>query len=117
MENLFKPNEFYTMMGITRETLRHYIDKGLITPAYINEKGYSFYSEREALQMMIIRYYRSCDLPVESMKDFLWYMDLPAQVDELDQTICGLDEQISRLQKKSSFCWPAGGCCMSQELI
>lgn len=103
MEHLFKPNEFYKMMGITRETMRHYIDKGLIAPAYTNEKGYSFYSEKEALQMMIIRFYRSCELPVESMKDFLWHMDLPAQVDELDQTIRSLDEQICRLQKKKQF--------------
>lgn len=103
MENLFKPNEFYTMMGITRETMRHYVDKGLIAPAYTNEKGYSFYGEREALQMMIIRYYRSCDLPVEGMKDFLWRMDISDQVNELDQMIHSLDEQICRLQKKKQL--------------
>jgi len=100
MKELFSANEFYGMTGTSRETLRHYVDKGLILPAHVSEKGYAYYGEQELLQMMILRYYRSFELSVTEMKGFLWEETVQQQVEELDLALERLDRQIAALQQK-----------------
>lgn len=92
MEKLYKPNEFYEMTGTSRETLRHYVEKGLLRPARITEKGYALYGEREVMQMMLLRYYRSCNMAVEEVRDFLWSKDMSGQIGELDRAVESLEE-------------------------
>ncbi len=100
MEKLYKPNEFYKLTGVSRETLRHYVEKGLLYPAGITEKGYALYGEREVMQMMLLRYYRSCHMTVEEVRDFLWSKDMPDQIQELDRTVKSLEEQIRELERQ-----------------
>lgn len=45
MENKFLPTqEFADLFGITKHTLFHYDKMNIFKPAYVNEKGYRFYS-------------------------------------------------------------------------
>lgn len=100
MEKLYKPNELYHMAGVTRETLRHYVDKGLITPARVEKNGYAFYGEQELLQLMLLRYYRSLDLGVDEVKQFLLHNDLLTQTAQMDAALEVLDAQIAALQER-----------------
>lgn len=100
MGKLYKPNEFYEVTGVSRETLRHYVEKGLLRPAEITEKGYALYGEREVMQMMLLRYYRSCNMAVEEVRDLLWSKDMEHQVWELDRTVESLEEQIRELERQ-----------------
>lgn len=100
MGKLYKPNEFYEVTGISRETLRHYVEKGLLYPAEVTEKGYALYGEREVMQMMLLRYYRSCNMAVDEVRDFLWSKDMPDQIQELDRAVRSLEEQIRELERQ-----------------
>ena len=100
MGRLYKPNEFYEVTGISRETLRHYVEKGLLYPAETTEKGYALYGQREVMQMMLLRYYRSCNMTVDEVRDLLWSRDMEHQVWELDRTVESLEEQIRELERQ-----------------
>lgn len=100
MGRLYKPNEFYEATGVSRETLRHYVEKGLLYPAETTEKGYALYGEREVMQMMLLRYYRSCNMTVEEVRDLLWSKDMPDQIQELDRAAESLEEQIRELERQ-----------------
>ncbi len=97
MGRLYKPNEFYEATGVSRETLRHYVEKGLLYPAETTEKGYALYGEREVMQMMLLRYYRSCNMTVEEVRDLLWSKDMPDQIQELDRAAESLEELASQM--------------------
>lgn len=100
MGALYKPNEFYEMTGTSRETLRHYVEKGLLRPAAVTEKGYALYGEREVMQMMLLRYYRSCNMTVEEVRDLLWTKAMPDQIRELDRAVESLEDQIRELERQ-----------------
>ena len=100
VEKLYRAKEFYHMAGVTRQTLRHYIDKGLIAPARVAENGYALYGQQELLQLLLLRYYRALELGVDEVKEFLWCNDLPTQVSELDSALETLDAQIAVLREK-----------------
>ncbi len=52
---LYTKSEFCKMAGITQETLRHYIDKGLIEPTMVSENGYRKFSNEDILDLWEIR--------------------------------------------------------------
>ena len=100
MEELFRPGEFYSITGTSRETLRYYTDKGLLHPAQVTEKGYALYGMQEVMQMMLMRYYRSCDMTVEEVRDLLLHEEIGGQLRNMDDTLENLEEQLRQLERK-----------------
>jgi len=64
---LFKAGDFCRVTGITGETLRHYVDRGIIEPADIAPNSYRMYSERNAMDMLLTRSCRGLDLPLSAI--------------------------------------------------
>lgn len=64
---LFKAGDFCRVTGITGETLRHYVDRGIIEPADIAPNNYRMYSERNAMDMLLTRSCRGLDLPIAAI--------------------------------------------------
>lgn len=88
----FRAAEFAQMAHVNKKTLHYYDEIGLFKPAFVNEKGYRFYTlaqlDRLALIVVLkdlglslseIRFYRECQDP-----------------ERLDQMLAQQDEEIGR---------------------
>ncbi|MBQ2991966.1 MAG: MerR family transcriptional regulator [Clostridia bacterium] len=60
--------EFCRRVGITQETLRHYVDRGLIRPAKHEQNRYQLYSLGDAAVAFGIREMRSMNLPLDDIE-------------------------------------------------
>lgn len=63
--------ELAQVMGITKHTLFHYDDIGLFQPAFINEKGYRFYSVDQLDILYTILMLRDLDMPLKEIQDYM----------------------------------------------
>ncbi|MCP4985191.1 MAG: MerR family transcriptional regulator [Colwellia sp.] len=65
---------FYTvgkvakMSGVSKRTLHHYHDIGLLVPAGCSESGYRLYSSQNLLVLQQILLYRECGMPLSEIK-------------------------------------------------
>ena len=66
-EEIFHAREFCRLTGITGETLRHYVDKGIISPADIEANSYKVYSRKNALDILLARSCRGLDLSISTI--------------------------------------------------
>lgn len=61
-------NALAKIAGVSVRTLHYYDQIGLLKPASIQKNGYRLYSEREALVLQQILFYRELDFSLEDMK-------------------------------------------------
>lgn len=64
---VYHAREFCRLTGITGETLRHYVEKGIIAPDHIESNSYKTYSTQSALDMLLARSCRGLDLPIPTI--------------------------------------------------
>ena len=58
------------ILGINRETIRYYIQEGLVSPRQ-NENGYRFYSEDDVQQLKRIMILRQLEVSISDIRDIL----------------------------------------------
>lgn len=63
--------EFASLFGITKHTLFHYDEIGIFKPAYVNDKGYRYYSIYQYDTLDTILDLRSIGMSLEEIKDYL----------------------------------------------
>jgi len=66
---MIKAKEFYALTGVKRSTIRHYKEKNLIQSAETLDNGYSYYSNRELLDVLLIRNYRGMDFSIQQIEE------------------------------------------------
>ncbi len=95
---LYTKSEFCKKAGITKETLRHYIDKGLIYPTKISENGYRKFSDEDVLDLWVIRIGASLGHSLSSMKEKRASSTLESFHDELEIREKELALQLEEMQ-------------------
>lgn len=104
--NMYTKTEFCKNAGITPETLRHYVDMGLIKPKEITEKGYRKYDRDNILDLWFYRLGASLGNPLKeirnwntamSKRDFL--SGLEDRETELKKTIELMEQQLSMIRE------------------
>lgn len=66
-----KPGDFARLCGTNKRTLIHYEAIGLFLPAYIDERGYRFYSESQCDVFSIILALKEIGMPLNQIKHYL----------------------------------------------
>ena len=66
-----KTGDFAKLCGTNKRTLIHYEQIGLFLPAYIDERGYRFYSETQCDVFSIIVALKEIGMPLHQIKDYL----------------------------------------------
>lgn len=56
------------MAGVTVRTLHHYDQIGLLSPAFIGENGYRYYTQNELLRLQQIMFFRELDMPLKAIQ-------------------------------------------------
>ncbi|USF28179.1 hypothetical protein N510_003138 [Firmicutes bacterium ASF500] len=82
---------FAALCGTTKETLRHYKDIGLLSPAYQGDNGYFYYDVEQFYDFYAISIFRQTGTPLEEVRRCL-------QGQDAAQTLALLQEQRCRLE-------------------
>lgn len=70
--DLFKIGEVAKLFRISVATLRHYDERGLVCPEFVDaDTGYRYYSVRQFERLNTIRYLRALGTPLEAIARFL----------------------------------------------
>ena len=69
--NFFTAGELANLFNISKQTLLYYDKIKLLSPAYVDEKGYRHYSIQQYLDLEIIVNLRSFNISIVVIKDYL----------------------------------------------
>ncbi len=97
---LFTIGEVSKMFHLSPGILRHYEQKGLISPEFSDTKtGYRYYSIRQFEALNTIRYLRVLDVPLPKIKQFLGNRDLDVIEGTLREQMESVNQKINQLCK------------------
>lgn len=71
MKPCMKIGDFAKLCGTNKRTLMHYEEIDLFSPAYIDERGYRFYSETQCDVFSIILALKEIGMPLTQIKNYL----------------------------------------------
>lgn len=83
---------FAALAGVNKKTLHYYDEIGLFHPAYVNEKGYRFYSLFQLDRLALIITLRDLGVPLQEIRAYLGKGDLSS----LDQILTRQREELDR---------------------
>ena len=69
--NFFTAGELANLFNISKQTLLYYDKIKLLSPAYVDEKGYRHYSIQQYLDLEIIVNLRSFNISIVVIKEYL----------------------------------------------
>ena len=94
---------FAKLAGVNKKTLHYYDEIGLFRPAYVNEKGYRFYSPLQLDRLALIVTLKDLGVPLKVIAEYLTCGDL-ARVDEiLTRQSQELDRRIDQLTRRKAL--------------
>lgn len=71
LENCFTAGELASLFGISKQTLLYYDRIKLLCPDFISDNGYRHYSINQYFDLEIIVNFRSLNIPISDIKDYL----------------------------------------------
>ena len=105
-DNMYTKSQLCKNAGITPETLRHYVDIGLIRPKEITEKGYRKYDRDSILDLWFYRLGASLGNPLKEVKKWNTTMSMEHFVErlreregELEKTMAQLEQQLAMIRE------------------
>lgn len=101
-EQYFTTSEFAKLCDVTKHTLFHYDDIGILKPETINENGYRFYSTNQFFAFDIISILKKAGTPLKEIKEYMEHQDTERFLTILKEKKKHLaDEQlkIARMQR------------------
>lgn len=97
--------EFARLAGVNKKTLHYYDEIGLFKPAFVNEKGYRFYTLPQLDRLALIAVLKELGVPLKEIKTYLECGDagrldrmLAQQEEEIDRRIRQLDHSRQLLR-------------------
>lgn len=103
-ETLFQIGEVAKILGVTRKAILVYEDKGLLTPAFKDEKsGFRYYSADNMTQIRSIRSLQSLGLSLKEVADYYYdTQNIDLYLQRLLELRANLDRNIQMLQVRSA---------------
>ena len=97
---LFSTGEMAKLFDTTKYTIRHYLDKKILTFTKIDANGYYLFSERDIYRLYQIVILREIGIPIEEIKRIL---ETDTIKEELIKTESILEDKITKLLATKSF--------------
>lgn len=103
-ESLFQIGEVAKILGVTRKAILVYEDKGLLTPAYKDEKsGFRYYTADNMTQIRSIRSLQSLGLSLKEVADYYYDTEnIDFHLQKLLELRAVLERNIQMLQVRSA---------------
>lgn len=94
---LFQIGEMARLFHLSVSSIRHYETLGLVTPERIDpDTGYRYYSVRQFEAFNTIRYFRTLDMPLPEIADFLRNRD----VDKIEEKLQAQKAAVAEKQRE-----------------
>lgn len=98
-EAVYSAKAFYELAGVKRSTVRHFIDMGLLKPAYIKENGYAVYGNSQLLDIICLKNERSLDFSIQDIETTR-KADLDDKIKQIEQQQKKCEQEIDTLRRK-----------------
>ncbi|WP_150271269.1 MerR family transcriptional regulator [Paenibacillus tepidiphilus] len=99
----FTTSELAKTCGVTKHTLFHYDDIGLLKPAYVNSKGYRYYSLQQCYTLDIINVLKKAGSSLQEIIDFFANQNKVEFVNLIQQKQRELEMEQVRIKRMQSF--------------
>jgi len=96
---LFSTGEFAKLCGVSKETLFHYDEIGLLRPEVRKENGYRYYTTTQLFAFDIIAALKKCGSSLSEIKDHLLSQDPAKFISTLKSKQHRLAEEMERLEQ------------------
>ena len=93
----FTTGEFAKLCGVKKQTLFHYEEIGLFSPALIKENGYRYYSYRQLYTFTMILTLKNLHMPLKDIKTYLDTRTPETYIKLLNEKLSEVDATITRL--------------------
>lgn len=97
---MYAISEMASLFGVSRQTLIYYDKIGLFKPAYVNDRGYRFYSPTQIPFMRLICMLRDLGLELEEIDRLTSTFDIGEMAAHLHGRVEALDAQIAELSSE-----------------
>ena len=81
------------ILSITKETLRYYENKGLISPSINPENHYRIYTDQDIFQLALILKFRAMDASINEIKNFKNIESIECLEDEMENKLSDLNKK------------------------
>ena len=97
---LYTSKKFCMITGITPETLRHYVDLGLLIPAEISANRYRKFSIQNAVDMFYLRHERGLGAKLNQFQPENEAVNLDLQAERYQENLAALIQQKELIQRQ-----------------
>ncbi len=97
LEVYFTTGEFAKLCGVKKQTLFHYDEIGLFSPALIKENGYRYYSYRQLYIFTMILTLKDLHMPLKDIKTYLDTRTPETYIQLLEEKLSEVDTAIADL--------------------
>ncbi len=97
----YKISEVAKKFDITRTTLIHYDNCGLLSPSFRNEKNYRYYTLDDIQKLEIILALKESGLTLKEIQSYLSYESKKTSIELLSQQKIEIDKKIKELKIQS----------------
>lgn len=99
IKNYFTTGTFAKLCGVKKQTLFHYDDIGLFSPALVKPNGYRYYSYRQLYTFSIISALKELNMPLKEIKAYLDERTPDRYNALIEKKITAIDEEMEKLNK------------------
>ena len=95
----YKTNEFAALCGVTRHTLYHYEEIGLLCPKMTNENGYRFYTMEQYEKFLLISAFKKLGTPLKEILSYFENQDTDNFLTVLEAKLTETEAERKELKK------------------
>ncbi|MFE6073800.1 MerR family transcriptional regulator [Paenibacillus sp. NPDC057886] len=95
----FTTSEFAKICGVTKHTLFHYDEIGLLKPEFTNSKGYRYYGIQQTYVFDVIHVLKKAGSSLEEIKSFIQNLNTPLLIEVFEQKVKELELEQLRIQR------------------
>ncbi|GGG04286.1 MerR family transcriptional regulator [Paenibacillus albidus] len=96
-------SEFARTCGVTKHTLFHYDEIGLLKPEFTNSKGYRYYSVQQCYVLDIINVLKKAGRSLQEIKGFIQNQNTPLLLELFRQKLQVLEAERAKIKKMQNL--------------
>lgn len=94
--NYYKIGQISKLYKISTDILRHYDKIGLVSPDFVGENGYRYYSKKQIWKLNTIRNFRNLGISLKDIKEFLDERNIKSAEEIIEFQLETVEEKIKK---------------------